>query len=253
MTTVAVLCDPPRPGLVLPHLPDASPLSAGEAADLYAAMLQDVAVAVDDSGGDLLVNYRPEDALPEAHRAAPGEPQAETTVRGVLADVLEAPGETRFEVQVGEPFAHRAGNTITHLLETEDTRTAAVVEPTAAFLARSDVDNAAMTLRHADLVIGPAHGGRVYYAGFAAPVDFEDAFAPPAVRTLTDRARDGGLSVGLLPIQPVIETGEDLATALVIGRARQRAGRAVPEHTLTCLEDLGVTTIAENGDLTVVR
>ena len=58
MTTHAVLLDPPRPGFVLPDLVAESPLSASEAADLYAAMASDVLRTVERSGGGLLVNYR---------------------------------------------------------------------------------------------------------------------------------------------------------------------------------------------------
>ena len=72
MTTVAVLCDPPRPGLVLDDLVDASPLSPEAAADLYAALLRDSVRAVAGSGGELLVNYRPASESPSPGRASLG-------------------------------------------------------------------------------------------------------------------------------------------------------------------------------------
>jgi glycosyltransferase A (GT-A) superfamily protein (DUF2064 family) len=239
MTTVAVLCDPPREG-VLSTLADSSPLTPAECADLYAAMLGDVCRAVETSGGELLVNYR-------------GDEDAEAELRSVVRDALADPDEARFEVQVGETFAGRAGNTATHLLETEGVVSAAVVEPTAAFLGRSQVDNAAMKLRSSEVVVGPATDGRVYYAGFREPIDFDGAYATPAVETVTDRGVDVGLDVDFLPMLPVVETGDDLAEALSFVRARQRAGRIVPERTTAVLDDLGLTVVAEGADLSLAR
>lgn len=249
MTTVAVLCDPPRPGLVLSDLVETSPLTETEAADLYTAMLRDVVRAVAGSGGELLVNYRPDGSLPEAHQTGA---DVETALRDVVAAVLDDPDDARFEPQVGETFAGRAGNTVTHLLERESVNTAAVVEPTAAFLSRGEVDNAAMKLRRSEVVLGPTTGGRVYYAGFAEPVDFTDAYASPAVETLTDRGVDAGHEVDFLPSLPVVETGEDLASALTLLRAHQRADRPVPPHLATRLTDLGLGVVAEDG-LRLVR
>ncbi|WP_254545244.1 hypothetical protein [Halomarina pelagica] len=246
MTTVAVLCDPPRPGLVLPSLVETSPLTAEEVADLYAAMLRDVARAVESSGGELLVNYRPDDALPEEF-ASEADADAEAELRAVVRGALKRPDEARFEVQVGETFAGRAGNTATHLLDREGVVTVAVVEPSAAFLTRSHVDNAAMKLRRSEVVLGPSSRGRVYYAGFGGTVDYADAYAPPAIETLTDRALDAGHEVDYLPMLPVIETGEDLADALTLLRARRRAGRIVPERTAATLDDLGLRVVAEDG------
>lgn len=243
MTTIAVLVDPPRPGLVLPRLPATSPLSPDEAADLYAAMAADVLRAVEASGGELLVNYRPDGALPERG----GEASAESEVRSLATGALDAPEEARFEVQVGETFAGRAGNTVTHLLESEGVNSAAITTPSAAFLGRTQVDAAAMKLRRSPVVLGPAGGGRVYYAAFAGTVDFAGAFAPPAVGTLTDRAREAGHDVDFLEVRPTVETGADLATALALVRARRRADRAVPDRTADCLGELGLELVDDDG------
>lgn len=250
MTTVAVLVDPPREGLVLPRLPETSPLSAAEAADLYAAMTRDVVVAVAESGGDLLVNYRPDDALPAGHR---GEESAEAAVRAVVRGVLADPDAARFEVQVGETFAGRAGNTVTHLLEREDVDSAAVVEPSGPFLGRTDIDGAAMKLRRNEVVLGPAPGGRVHYAAFAGTIDFQGAYDAPAVGTLAERAREAGHDVDFVSMLPVIETGRDLAGALSLARARETAGLAVPEHFTAACADLGLAVAADDGDLRIVR
>ncbi|MFB6082984.1 MAG: DUF2064 domain-containing protein [Halorientalis sp.] len=243
MTTVAVLADPPRGGLVLPELVAETPLSGSEAAELYTAMLRDVCRAVEESGGDLLVNYRDDEDLP-AHDGESSEAQ----LRAAVAPALESPDDARFEVQVGSSFSARAGNTVSHLLDQEQVTSAAVVEPTAPFLTRGIVDNAAMKLRRHEVVLGPASDGRVYYAGFAAGVDFEDAYDPPAVETLTARGVAADLSVDFLPTTPVVETRADLVTAISLTAARADAGRSHPAHTAQCLADLGLDlTAGEDG------
>lgn len=236
MTTVAVLLDPPRAGTVLTRLAETSPLSDDEAASLYAAMARDVVGAVDDSGGDLLVNYRPESDVP-------GDGDAAAEVRALVSDAVV--GDPRLEVQVGSTFAGRVGNTVTHLLESEGVDSAAVVAPTAPLLGRAQVDQAAMKLRRHEVVLGPSTGGRVYYAGFGEAIDFADAYAPPAVETLTDRARDPDFAVDFLPVLPVVETGADLATVASLLRARQRAGLTTPVETVETLN--GFDLVCEPG------
>jgi len=238
MTVVCLLCDPPRPGVAFERLTETSPLSADEAADLYAATCRDVAAAVEASGGDLLVNYRPEEALPSDGG------DAEAAVREAIEPALSDPDTVRFEIQVGETFAGRAGNTVTHLLEEEAVTTAAVVEPSAALLRRPLIDTGAMKLRRCPVVLGPATRGRVYYAGFREPVDFEDAYASPAVETLVERARGAGLEADFLEYLPVIETGPDLADVFALVRAREAAGRNVPEHTAAWLDGAGLDLVA---------
>lgn len=245
MTTVAVLCDPPRDDLVLPELPATSPLSASEATTLYAAMLKDVCSAVEASGGDLLVNYRPEDDLPDRSARA-DDVDAEQEVRTVVTDAISEPEDIRFERQVGQTFSGRAGNTATHLLEQEETNSVAVVTPNAALLPRQRIDAAAMKLRQSSVVLGPAPGGRVYYAGFTETIDYADAYGAPAVETLTDRASEADHEVDFLAMDPLLETGSDLADVVALLRARQRAGRIVPEHTTEAIEALGLSTDGTN-------
>ncbi len=247
MTTVAVLADPPESGAVLSDLVP-SPLSAEEAAVLYTAALADVCAAVERSGETMLVNYR-----------SPGDgdaDDAEAAVRDAVTDALAAPGEARFEVQVGSTRSARIGNTITHLLETEASRTAAVVTPETPFLARGQVDGAAMKLRSSEVVLGPTTDGRIYYAGFSEPVDFEDALATPEVETLVERARDAGLSVDFLPTLPAVRTPTDLRTAVPRLRAGRAAERIVPERTGDVVEALGLRVVAGDepgAEPTVVR
>ena len=243
MTTIAVLCDPPHEG-VLSDLAQTTPLSEAEIAGLYAAMCADVFRAVEESAGELLVNYRP--------LSADGDDESEDTeaeLRALAEAALDNPEEARYERQVGSTFAGRVGNTLTHLLETEEASSAMAVEPTAPFLTRGDLDGLAMKLRRSDVVLGSASGGRVSAAGFAAPLDFEDAYVPPAIETVTDRANDAGLDVDFGPMVPVIETREDLVGGLALVNARRRAGRAVPERTAACFSALGLTLAEVDGEL----
>lgn len=247
MTTVAVMADPPTAGAAGTGLVAADALSEAEAATLYEAMLGDVCEAVAGSGGELLVNYRPADQLP----ADVDDPEA--AVRDVVQDALDDAGDVRYEVQVGSTFDARVGNTITHLLEREGVRTAAVVTPAAAFLGRQQIDAAAMKLRRNDAVLGPSPEGRVYYAGFADPIDFADAFAPPAVETLTRRARDADLDVDFLPMLPVVERPTDLATAVPQISAQRAAERRLPTRTAARLADLDLAVVGDDGTPNVRR
>jgi hypothetical protein len=250
MTTVAVLADPPRAGLVHGRLVETTPLTAAEAADLYAAGFRDVCRAVATSGGDLLVNYRADEDLP----GADGNGDSEAELRDALAPVPEIDAaEARFEVQVGETFAGRAGNTVTHLLENEGATSVAIATPSAALLTRQRIDEAAMKLRRREVVLGPAPGGRVHYAGFREPVDFDGAYAPPALETLTRRGVDAGLDVDYVATSPVLETGADLADLLTLVRARRTADRNLPLHTAEALASLDLRAGADGDTLRVVR
>lgn len=250
MTVIAVMADPARPGLVLSDLAETSPLTEAEAADLYAAMVKDTMRAVARSGGELLVNFRPDDLLPDEFVT---ETAAEAEVRALAADALDDVSAARFEPQVGSTPSARAGNTITHLLREEQVTSAAVVNATTPFLTRPGVDQAAMKLRSSEVVLGPGLDGGIYYAGFTDTVDFSDALAAPALETLVDLANDEGYDTDFLPVQPTVETGDDLATLVSLVRARVEAERIVPEFTATFVDDLGLEVDASGGSATVVR
>ncbi|MFO7926753.1 MAG: hypothetical protein ACQET5_15920 [Halobacteriota archaeon] len=241
MTTVAVLADPPRSDVVLPNLVTSSPLSGTDVVDLYTALLCDTVLAAERSGGELLVNYRPGDALGI-------DVDSEAEIRSVLDGVVDA-DSVRFEVQVGETFAGRVGNTATHLLETEGVGSVGITYPEAALLARTDIDGAAMKLRSSPVVLGPAPGGRVTYAAFSEPIDYADSYAPPALETLTDRALDSGLDVDFLETKPYLRTATDLAELVVQVRTRAKAGAIVPPHLASWIadSDLGVTAEADGS------
>ncbi|ELZ94221.1 hypothetical protein C440_11388 [Haloferax mucosum ATCC BAA-1512] len=250
MTVIAVLAEPPRPGLVLSDLAETSPLSEDDAAALYAAMLKDICIAVERSGGDLLVNYRPDDQLPEAFV---GEHTAEAEIRSVVADALGGTGDVRFEPQVGSTFSARAGNTVSHLLNEEEVHSVAVVRPIAPLLGRTHIDSAAMKLRSTPVVLGPSTEGRVYFSGFRELVDFTDAYETPAVETLAEAADDADHGLDYIPMLPVLETGADLATVVPMLRSRVEAERVVPEHTTTFVFEQALRVEETDGVLELVR
>ena len=243
MTVLAVLAQPPRAGLVLPELAASTPLSESDAADFYEAMLRDTLLAVDRSGGDLLVNYLPDEELPEEYRT---EIDSAAELRSIAADTLDDVSDVRFEPQVGSTVSARAGNTITHLLETESVTSAAVVFGTAPLMSRLIVDSAAMKLRTNEVVVGPATDGRSYYAGFSEPIDFTDSFAGIDLQRLTHRAVDAGLDTEFLQMSPRVETGEDLLSLIPLLRARITAERIVPEYTATFVHERGLDVV--DGD-----
>lgn len=253
MTVVAVTVDPPREGLVLPELAAASPLTEREAATLYEAMAADAFRAAADSGGDLLVNYRPDDQFPDEH--VPEDADAEREVRSLVEDALdeEEVEEARVEVQVGSSKHARVGNTVTHLLENEGASSVAVLEPDAPLVARKHVDSAAMKLRRNPVVLGPSQGGSVYFAGFREPIDFEGAWDVPEIGSVTARGVDAGHDVDFLHEQTRVRTSGDLVSLVAELRARRAAGRFVPAYTAAYVEDLGLHVVEEDGERVLVR
>lgn len=239
MTVVVALVDPPRDGLVLPDLVDGDTLAASAATTLYEAFVKDLCRAAAESGGDLLLNYRPDDLLPEAFRTG-GDVRAE--VEAIAADALTDAelDAARIEVQVGSSESARVGNTVTHLLDEEAVDTVTVCNPTVPLRSRQHIDSIAMKLRRSPVVLGPGPRGHVHTAAFGDPIDFDGALTPPALVTLTDRARDAGLDIDYAPAQSVVETPDDLLGALSEIRARQTAGRWVPSYTTQAIDDIGL-------------
>jgi hypothetical protein len=246
MTLVAVLADPPRPGLVLSSLVDHAPIDAGEAAALYEASLLDTLAAADASGAEVLVNYRSDDTLGDDHVT---DSPAEAEVRALAADVVDFDADdVRFEVQVGSTFDGRVGNTVTHLLrEDPDASSVLATDALAPLVGRSDVDSTSMKLRRSPVVLGPSDDGAVWAGAFAEPVDFDGAYTTPAVETLTQRAVDAGHDVSYAPTYPRIDNPGGLRATVAQIHARQHAGRVVPERTTAVVEDLGLL-VRDRGD-----
>mgnify|MGYP006282052351 FL=1 len=243
MTVVALLADPPRPGLRFPDLAATSPLNEDEAAELAAAMDRDAMRAVERSGADLLVNYRPDDLLAEGDRTDVA-PEAE--LRALAADAVADVSEVRFEPQVGSTPSARVGNTVTHLLEEEEVGSVAVLPGNTPFVTRTGIDSSAMKLRSNDVVLGPGAGGSVYYAGFTDTLDFTDAMTPPALNTLAELARGADHETEFLPTQPTVRTGDELASVVAEIRARVAAERVVSEFTTALIEEYGLI-VEEDG------
>lgn len=248
MTLHCLIADPPRPGLALPGLVEGE-LGAGEAAALYAAGVKDAMLAAERSGGELLVNFPADEQLPEAHRT---ETSPEAELRGLAEDALSEPEAARFEVQVGSTFAARAGNAASHLLSEEGEATVAIVRGTAPTMGRTAFDGAAMKLRRTPVVIGPGSGGRVTYLGLSEPIDFEGAYAPPEVEDLARRGMEAGHEVAFTAHHPVIEEEAGLASLVSEIRARERAGRIVPEHTAATVDELDLRVVEVDGRRRVV-
>lgn len=249
MTVVAVLAEPPREGLVLSELAETTPLTEAETAELYEAMFRDTISAIHRSGGELLVNYRPEESIPAAHQQDIA-PEAE--LRAIVADTIDDVGSVRFEPQVGSTYAARVGNTVTHLLREEGAQSVAAVPGTAPLMVRSVIDTAAMRLRTNEVVLGPSLDGRVYYAGFTEPIDFTDGYDAPALETLSQRASDAELDTDFLAMQPVVERGADLETLIPQLRARFTAERIVPTYTASFVYDYGLVVAETDGERSIV-
>lgn len=244
MTTYVVLFDPPRPELVLSELVDSSPLTPEEAADMYRAMATDVLRTIEQSRGELLINYRDESDLPTREA---DEPASESAVRSLAETALSEPDAARFEIQVGSTRAARAGNTATHLLEKEEADSVALIDPRAPTIQRTDLDGAAMLLRRRETVVGPAPRGHLYYHGMTAPIDFERVYDVPEVTTVVEHALEAGHEVDFASMHPVVATGQDLVTLQAIIEARRAADTTVPAATAEMLADLGVSVGIENG------
>ncbi|GAB3664078.1 hypothetical protein [Halopiger thermotolerans] len=244
---VVVPVDPPREGLVLPALVETTPLTAADAATLYEAAVADVLHAVASSGGDLLVNYRDAETLPDEFTGA-GFTDPETEIRELAAAALENTDDVRFERQVGSTHAARVGNSVTHLLEREEAGSVGVLEPTAPLVSRSEIDGAAMSLRRYDAVLGPSTGGRAYFAGFTEPIDFSDAYATPALSTLADRGEDAGLKLGFAPTVPDVRSESGLCTTIAGLEARRAAERPGAPATAAVADEYGLEVGEGSGE-----
>lgn len=240
---IVVPVDPPRNGIVLSALVDRSPLSETEAVTLYEAAVTDVLRGVAASGGDLLVNYRDAKTLPDEY--AGGDPEA--AIRSLAVDALDDVTDVRFERQVGSTRSARVGNTVTHLLEREGVQSVGVLDPTAPLVERTQVDGAAMSVRRHDVVLGPSTGGRTYFAAFAEPIDFTDAYATPELSTLADRTAEAGHSLGFAPMLPSVTTESGLCATIAWLDARARTDRAGGAATAAVVDELGLRVGSDGG------
>ena len=245
---VVVPVDPPRAGLVLSSLAEETSLTADATASLYEAAVTDVLRAAADSGGDLLINYRDEETLPQEYAGDDPESEIRTLADAALEDV----STVRFERQVGSTRSARVGNTVTHLIERENVDGVAVLEPTVPLVRRAEIDSVAMSLRRYDVVLGPSSAGRTYVAGFTDLLDFTDAYAGPELETLARRSADADLRLGLAPTLPSVTSGSGLCSTIATLEARRVAERLGGETTAALVDELGLE-VGADGSLVVDR
>lgn len=242
---VVVPVDPPRAECVSPRFELPDELEA-DATALYEAAVTDVLRTVTESGGKLLVNYRDDETLP----AVDGSDEPLEACRSLVADGVPDVDAVRFERQVGSTVSARIGNTVTHLLEEEDEGIVGVLDPLAPLVRRSEVDGAAMTARRHEVALGSDGAGGVYLSVFADTIDFADAYVPPALSTLAERARAAERSIGFGPIVPRIATEAGLAATIATIDARRAAANPVPEATAAVVEERNLET---PDGVTVIR
>ncbi|MFB6085183.1 MAG: DUF2064 domain-containing protein [Halodesulfurarchaeum sp.] len=242
MTTVVLLPDPPIEGVACRSLVEKTALTPGDGLALYRALLADTMVTLERSTIDILVNYPTQDDLPED--VTDVDPEAE--LRQIAARAMEPDRfeEVRFEPQVGSDFSAKAGNAITHLVRDEDLQSAAVLRPCVPRLARSVIDEAALKLRRADVVIGPASRGDVYFVGFSDLIDFESVFETRPVEGITRRAVEAGLEVDFQRSRELLWEPADLASVLSRLNAETLAGKPVPEHTWETIQEREIAMVA---------
>ncbi|MDZ7850608.1 MAG: DUF2064 domain-containing protein [Halodesulfurarchaeum sp.] len=195
---------------------------------------------------DILVNYPTQGDLPsDVEDVDPKAELRQIAARAMEPDRFEA---VRFEPQVGSDFSAKAGNAITHLVRDEDIQSAAVLRPCVPRLTRSVIDEAALKLRRADVVIGPACRGQVYYAGFSDLIDFEGVFGTRPVEEITRRAVEEGLAVDFQRSRELLWEPEDLVGVLSRLNADTLAGKPVPEHTWETVQEREIAMV--DGELT---
>jgi hypothetical protein len=245
VTTVVLLPDPPVEEIAGERLVAETDLTPADGLAIYRATLADTLSTLEEGTADVLVNYPPADDLPANSDGL----NPETELRRIAGTVMtpEAVEAVRFEPQVGSDRSARAGNAITHLVRDEGEQSAAVLFPTPR-LVRSIVDEASLKLRRADVVLGPATRGEVYYAGFADLIDFTDVFAERPIGAITRRAREADLDVDFVRTREVLDGKASFEGVLTRIRADAIAEKPVPEHLWETIQERNIRI--EDGRIT---
>ena len=248
MTVVVLMADAPVEGIACAELVEETPLTPADGLELYEAVLKDVYQTLAASSVDVLVNYP---AQSDVSGGKESSLAPETALRKLAGEAVEPDrlADFRFEVQVGSDFSAKAGNAITHLLEDEEVTSAAVLRPCVPRLVRSVVDEASIKLRRNEVVLGPAGEGDVFFAGFTAPIDFEGVFEDRSLEEVAARAGDEGLTVDFVRNREVLRTARDFRSVVTRLRAAVLAGKPVPGHTWSFIEEQGLRV--EGGELIV--
>ncbi|WP_254862850.1 hypothetical protein [Halovivax gelatinilyticus] len=219
----------------LTTLVDESALEPAEANELYAAAVTDVICSAESSGGSVLVNYRGRASDVDGRDGA-------AAARSFVSDGLDDPDAVRFEPQVGSNRSARIGNTVTHILTREDASSVGILSPTAPLVRRPEIDGVAMSARRNEVILGSNGVGGLYLSAFSEPIDFTDAYRPPAVASVARRASEAGLGVGFAPAVATIDTEVGLAATIATIQARRSASKPIPTETARVVSDLEVTT-----------
>lgn len=247
MTTVVLIADPPVEGAGdCSDVVSRTPIPENDGPVLYRAVLKDVFSALAESTVDVLVNYPSPEDVPDS---ADLDRSPETILRGIAGAVVDPDRleDFRFEVQVGSDFSAKAGNAITHLLDSEDRTSAAVLRPCVPRLVRSVLDEASIKLRRTEVVLGPAGNGEVYYAGFTEPIDFTDVFEDRPLEEIAGRAGESGMRVDFLRNRGVLGSETDLTSEITRVRAERLAGKQVPSHFAAFVADRGLSV--DDGEI----
>lgn len=227
MTTVVVLADPPVEGIACENLVEQTELTPADGLALYEAVVADTMATLERSTVDILLNYPQADAVPGDTDVDPKARLRELAATAMSPDRFE---DVRFEPQVGSNFSAKAGNAITHLIRDEGAQSAAVLNPCVPRLARSIIDEGALKLRRADVVLGPAARGEVYFAGFSELIDFTDVFETRPVETITREAAGNDLAVDFLRGREGLFEPADFESVVSRLNANTLAGKPLPEQ-----------------------
>lgn len=249
MTTVAIMADPPIPGLVLRDLIGVVDLSADDVAKLYVAMFKDVMIAIEHSGGELLINYQSTENLPSEFNS---DTDPADELASIATSVLD--GEPRLEKQVGSNKYERYRNTITHLLDVESVQSAAFVPACTPLMTRVIIDSAAMKLRRHEVVVGPTVNGDLYYAGFTAVPDLSIPRDISPVEAVARHAVKAGFMVDVLKDGHIVSDAGSLAELLLRVRTLRAANHPVPTFTAQWFDehDIDITFVDERPALTII-
>lgn len=245
MTTIVLLPDPPVEGVACERLVAETDLTPADGVAIYRSTVADTLATLEEGTVDALVNYPTEDDLPDGIDGV----DPETELREIAATALSPEGfeDVRFEPQVGSNRSAKAGNAITHLVRDEGEQSAAVLFPVPR-LVRSIVDEAALKLRRADVVIGPAGRGEVYYAGFSELIDFTDVLEERPVEEVARRAREKDFQVDFVRSREVLSGAPDFEGVLSRITADVLADKPVPEHLWRTIQERGIRI--EDGTIT---
>lgn len=200
MTAIGILGLPPDSASIVSNLRDTTALEIEQIQSLVAGVTQDTARAAFESGGEPLVVV-PKD--PGAGIIPNGSPDVRTYLESILEPVV--PENDSIQWYEHDAAPGRSLNTVLDgLAEVSNAASVAVIAPLTPFVQRRHVDTAAMRLRSADLVVGPATDGCGYFIGRHRDRAGADWSGTADLDGVVSAAQDTGEEVDWLPILPSI-------------------------------------------------